>query len=153
MADPPQESTEASAGEAAGAEQAGSPTRPERGSVGEVIYERVQALTSQGVSKTDAFNTVASEQNRRAGTVAANYYRVARMRGEGRPRSTSGSAGAGRKGQGPRAARGRRRGSDTPAALAAFESALGDLRRAIEADQARLSELEAFKQSVTQLMR
>ena len=54
---------------------------PRDGSIGKDTFEKVEALTKKGKSKTEAFAQVASDTGRNPGTVAANYYRVARANG------------------------------------------------------------------------
>src|SRR5690349_4045852 len=54
---------------------------PRDGSVGKETFEKVEALMKEGKSKTEAFAQVASETGKNAGTVSANYYRVARANG------------------------------------------------------------------------
>src|SRR5947208_1660366 len=50
-----------------------------RGSVGQQIYADVnRIIDAEGISKQEAFARVGAAQGRRTGTVAANYYRVAR---------------------------------------------------------------------------
>jgi hypothetical protein len=61
---------------------------PRDGSVGKETFAKVEALTKKGKSKTEAFAQVASETGRNPGTVAANYYRVARANGTVKPRPT-----------------------------------------------------------------
>jgi hypothetical protein len=56
---------------------------PRSGEIGEQIYEQVESLVGQGLSRTEAFSRISEESGRRSGTVAANYYRVARKRGGG----------------------------------------------------------------------
>jgi hypothetical protein len=51
---------------------------PRTATIGPEIYERVNALVAEGKTRTEAFAQVGQERNSRAGTVAANYYRVAR---------------------------------------------------------------------------
>ena len=48
--------------------------------VGQMIYDLVNTMMSEdsSLTRTQAFEAVAEQQGRRAGTVAANYYRVAR---------------------------------------------------------------------------
>jgi hypothetical protein len=60
------------------------------GSVGQQTYEAVNKLVGGGKTRTEAFAQVASERKQQAGTVAANFYRVARAQGatSGRKRST-----------------------------------------------------------------
>lgn len=57
---------------------------PRSGAVGEKVYSRVQELTEKGQSRTEAFAAVAEETGSRPGSVAANYYRVARKQ-NGKP--------------------------------------------------------------------
>ena len=62
---------------------------PRSGEIGEQIFEQVEALVAGGMNRTEAFAKISADSGRRAGTVAANYYRVARKRAGGslRPRS------------------------------------------------------------------
>jgi hypothetical protein len=58
-------------------------------SVGEATYRAVNELTSRAenpLTRSQAFVQLAEEQGRQEGTVSANYYRIARKRGEGRSR-------------------------------------------------------------------
>ena len=61
---------------------------PRTGVIGEQIFAQVEKLVKGGMSRTDAFKTISADSGRREGTVAANYYRVARKRAGGslRPR-------------------------------------------------------------------
>jgi hypothetical protein len=52
--------------------------------IGPAIYAEVNALVSEGKTRTEAFAEVAKKRKARDGTVAANYYRVARQNGQGR---------------------------------------------------------------------
>jgi hypothetical protein len=65
---------------------------PRTGVIGEQIFEQVEQLVKGGMSRTDAFKKISSDSGRREGTVAANYYRVARKRAGGslRPRRRTG---------------------------------------------------------------
>jgi hypothetical protein len=65
---------------------------PRTGVIGEQIFEQVEKLVKGGMSRTDAFKKISADSGRREGTVAANYYRVARKRAGGslRPRRRSG---------------------------------------------------------------
>jgi hypothetical protein len=58
--------------------------------IGPEIYERVNVLVAEGKTRTQAFDVVGKERKSRPGTVAANYYRVARSQGQtGRRRKAS----------------------------------------------------------------
>jgi hypothetical protein len=65
---------------------------PRTGVIGEQIFEQVEKLEKGGMSRTDAFKKISADSGRREGTVAANYYRVARKRAGGslRPRRRAG---------------------------------------------------------------
>src|SRR5256885_8405080 len=65
---------------------------PRSGEIGEQIYDQVEKLVAGGMNRTEAFAKISADSGRRAGTVAANYYRVARKRAGGslRPRSKRG---------------------------------------------------------------
>ena len=64
---------------------------PRTGVIGEQIFAQVEKLEKGGMSRTDAFKKISADSGRREGTVAANYYRVARKRAGGslRPRRTT----------------------------------------------------------------
>jgi hypothetical protein len=112
--------------------------KPERrGTVGVRIYEQVEQLTAgESLGRTEALRRVAKKTGKSFGTVAANFYRVARKRGaklrSRRPRA--GSRGA--TGRGTAAGR----SADLRRVLGALQRAAGLLRRQ-EAEITRL-ELE-----------
>src|SRR3954471_16225062 len=56
---------------------------PRSGVIGEQIYDQVEKLVADGKNRTQAFAEISKESGRQAGTVAANYYRVARKRAGG----------------------------------------------------------------------
>ena len=62
---------------------------PRTATIGPAIYEEVNKLVAEGQSRTEAFAEVAKKRKARNGTVAANYYRVARQQGAGRKRSAA----------------------------------------------------------------
>ena len=66
---------------------------PRTGVIGEQIFEQVEGLVKGGMSRTDAFKKISADSGRREGTVAANYYRIARKRAGGslRPRRKAGT--------------------------------------------------------------
>ena len=53
---------------------------PRSGEIGEQISEQVEKLVAGGMNRSEAFAKISADTGRRAGTVAANYYRVARKR-------------------------------------------------------------------------
>jgi hypothetical protein len=94
--------------------------RARRGSIGAEIFEQVEKMVAdQQVGRTEAFRRLAAKTGRQQGTVAANYYRIARQRGAKlAPRRRRGSGGAGT-------------GSVLKRALAALED-VGGLFRKLE---------------------
>ena len=66
---------------------------PRTGVIGEQIFQQVEKLEKGGMSRTDAFKKISADSGRREGTVAANYYRIARKRAGGslRPRRKAGT--------------------------------------------------------------
>jgi hypothetical protein len=54
----------------------------QRGAIGQQIFAQVEQLTAGGtMNKLAAFKQIAETSGREVGTVAANYYRVARQKG------------------------------------------------------------------------
>src|SRR5215470_1862986 len=92
--------------------------RARRGSIGTEIFEQVEKMVAdQKIGRTEAFRRLAAKTGRQQGTVAANYYRVARQRGAKlAPRRRRGGGGAGT-------------GSVLKRALAALEDVSGLFRR------------------------
>lgn len=71
---------------------------PRTATIGPAIYEQVGKLVAGGKTRTDAFAEVAKARKSSPGTVAANYYRVARQQGEGRrAKATRGKRAASRR--------------------------------------------------------
>jgi hypothetical protein len=113
---------------------------PARGSKGEAVFARVNELVAQeGINRSEAFARIGAETNARPGTVAANYYRVARKRGgEGiRPRARRGSAAAGPSRRGRRA-----RGGDTARVIQGAEQALAALIDQVRRNEREIADLE-----------
>jgi hypothetical protein len=111
-----------------------------RGSIGETIFAEVERLTAEGkMSKLAAFSEISRASGREVGTVAANYYRIARKRGAPLRK---------RRGPGRPAAaaplRGVRGGGDLERALAALAQAIRAQQSEIEQlrrDNARMAEV------------
>ena len=63
------------------------------GGIGDRIFAEVEQLTADGkMKRLAAFKAIAEKTGAQPGTVAANYYRVARKRGAAlRPRRSAGS--------------------------------------------------------------
>src|SRR5262245_27532937 len=86
--------------EGKGADMAAKTTRKKRarrGSIGAEIFEQIEKMVSDlKIGRTEAFRRLAAKSGRQQGTVAANYYRIARQRGAKlAPRRRRGIGGAG----------------------------------------------------------
>ena len=105
-----------------------------RGGVAEAIFAEVETMTAGGaMSKSDAFEDISRRTGRRAGTVAANYYRIARKRGVALE---------------PRTRRGRPPGSgrataDVEAVIAKLDDAVKELARLVRRQESELATLRA----------
>jgi hypothetical protein len=122
-------------------------TSSARGGIGNQIFDEVERLVAGGMNKSQAFTDISQRTGREAGTVAANYYRVARQRGaELRPRRRRAET-AGRRG---RPAGG---GGDVQAALAKATAALDELARAVRGQEQEISRLRAESQSFAEIRR
>ncbi len=122
-----------------------------RGNIGNEIFEQVEKIVAdEGLTRTQAFQKLSEQTGRRAGTVAANYYRVARQRGAPlQPRRRRGSA------RGPARGGGRRRGSTggAEAALARASDAIRELEAIVRNQERELASLREQAAVVDQLRR
>ncbi len=117
--------------------------KPARGSIGNQIFEEVEQLVASGKNKSQAFKEIAERSGREEGTVAANYYRVARQRGVNlRPRRRRG-AGTGR---------GRAAG-DVSAALQEVTAAIDNLAKVVRRQEQELSRLREESRDLAELRR
>lgn len=122
------------------------PGTTKRGSIGNEIFEQVERIMAEeGLSRTNAFQRLSEQTGRRAGTVAANYYRVARQRGAAlQPRAPRGSRATGRAGGGAAGRRGRGAGGgDVDAALQRANDAIQELAQLVRAQRRELDELRS----------
>ena len=111
-----------------------------RGGVGNQIFDEVERLVAEGMNKSQAFNDISARTGREAGTVAANYYRVAKQRGADlRPRRRRGGA--------------RGAGGDVHVALAKATAALDELARAVRQQDQEIARLRAESQSYAEIKR
>ena len=119
--------------QAGGDEQGGG----RRGGIGNEIFEQVERIMKEeGLSRTNAFQRLSDQTGRRAGTVAANYYRVARQRGAAlQPRAPRGSK---RKGGARSASSG-----NAEAALSRAMESLQELAGVVRAQEKELSTLRS----------
>jgi hypothetical protein len=117
-----------------------------RGSVGNEIFDQVERIMSEeGLTRTQAFQRLSETTGRRAGTVAANYYRVARKRGAAlQPRAPRGT--------GARRRAPRRGGSGSAdAALARASEAIQELAAVVREQQKELASLREQADQVKRL--
>jgi hypothetical protein len=129
---------------------------PRTGVIGEQIFEQVEKLVKGGMSRTDAFKKISSDSGRREGTVAANYYRVARKRAGGplRPRRRGG----GRRAAGTATTRARRASSssssnaDIDALTRSLVQNVQALAAALNAQAAEVKDLRSRLEGVRNLL-
>lgn len=116
-----------------------------RGNIGNEIFEQVEKLMAEeGLSRTNAFARLSEMTGRRAGTVAANYYRVARQRGaELQPRAPRGS----KRRASPRSAS----SGDVDAALAKATEAIQELSAIVRRQEKELTTLRSQAEQVDKL--
>jgi hypothetical protein len=119
-----------------------------RGSVGNEIFDQVEGLMSrEGLTRTQAFQRLSETTGRRAGTVAANYYRVARKRGAAlQPRKPRAPRGSGTARRAPR----RAGSSNAEAALARASEAIQELAAVVREQQ---KELATLREQADQIQR
>jgi len=107
-----------------------------RGNIGEQIYARVNDIVgTEGITRTQAFQQVAEERGSRAGTVAANYYRIARNKDGAnvRPRTRKPAAAA---------------ASDTDAVIKRATEAINELAGLVRSQR---RELDRLSEKVAQI--
>jgi hypothetical protein len=117
-----------------------------RGGIAEAIFAEVEQMTAGGaMSKSDAFEAISARTGRRAGTVAANYYRIARKRGVAlEPRVRRGPGRPTGSGRGPG-------GGDAEAIIARLEGAVKDLATLLRSQDAELTRLREQADQFDQL--
>ena len=120
-----------------------------RGSVGNEIFDQVESLMSQeGLTRTQAFQRLSETTGRRAGTVAANYYRVARKRGAAlQPRKPRAPRGSGTSRRAPR----RGGSSNADAALARASDAIQELAAVVREQEKELAALRGQADQIQRL--
>ncbi len=118
---------------------------PARGGIAEAIFAEVEQMTAGGaMSKSDAFEAISARTGRRSGTVAANYYRIARKRGVAlEPRV--------RRGPGRPKGQGKAGGGEVDAVIARLEEAVRDLARLVRSQEAELGRLREQADQFEQL--
>jgi hypothetical protein len=126
-----------------------------RGNIGNEIFEQVEKIVAeQGLTRTQAFQKLSDDTGRRAGTVAANYYRVARQRGAPlQPRKRrSGSRGPARAAGRPRARR-RAAPASADAALARATEAIKELEAIVRSQEKELAGLRELASAAEKVVR
>jgi hypothetical protein len=133
---------------------------PRSGEIGEQIYDQVEKLVADGMNRTEAFAKISADSGRRAGTVAANYYRVARKRAGGslRPRAKRGrparrtaaasTSSTGRRGR----ARARSAGGDIDSLANALIRDVQALAEAIKSQAGEVAEMRKKLDGVKKLL-
>jgi hypothetical protein len=117
----------------------------QRGRIGQQIFEQVQRMLSEEkLTASEAFRRISEQTGRREGTVAANYYRIARMQGITRPRG----GGAGR----PRGRRAAGAG-DVQTALGRVSTALDELSAAVRRQEQEFARLRQENERLEEIRR
>ncbi len=107
-----------------------------RGKIGEQIYAQVNALVgAEEITRTQAFQRIAEERGSRAGTVAANYYRIARIKDGGRSSR-------------PRGRKAAARTADTDAVIARATESINELTALVRSQR---RELDRLSEKVAQI--
>ncbi|HEY7257739.1 MAG TPA: hypothetical protein VH459_01655 [Gaiellales bacterium] len=127
---------------------------PRTGVIGEQIFEQVEKLVKGGMSRTDAFKKISADSGRREGTVAANYYRVARKRAGGslRPRRRAGRRAATTTTRTRRAPAASSGGGDIDALTRALVQNVQDLAAAMNAQAAEVKDLRSRLEQARSLL-
>jgi hypothetical protein len=106
------------------------------------------------MSRTDAFKKISADSGRREGTVAANYYRVARKRAGGslRPRRRAGRRAATPAARTRRAPAASSRSGDIDALTRALVQNVQDLAAAMNAQAAEVKDLRSRLEQARSLL-
>lgn len=128
----------------------GDENEGQRGNIGNEIFEQVEKIIQEeGLSRTNAFQRLSEMTGRRAGTVAANYYRVARQRGASlQPRAPRGSK---TRATTSRASAGGSGGGNADAALSRAMESLQELAGIVRSQEKELATLRAQVEQVEKL--
>ena len=126
---------------------ASKPRKTRDGSIGKATFEAVNTLIADGsMTKNAAFAAYGKQTKTQPGTVAANYYRVARAAGTVKPRKRRAAAASGvsrsvasapSRGGRPRSSA----GSDLDARLSSLVSSIQDLATALKQERAETADL------------
>jgi hypothetical protein len=122
--------------------------RKKRGGIGREIFAQVERLVAeQEIPRLTAFKQLSAKTGRRVGTVAANYYRVARQQG-GKLRRRKRAAGRPRAARATTAARGRK-----AARGGRLTQLLRELEQIVRSQQAELERLHKENARLGQIRR
>jgi hypothetical protein len=117
-----------------------------RGRIGVEIFEQVEKIVAEeGINRTEAFQRISGETGRRPGTVAANYYRVARQRGA----DLQTRGGRGRRRARTRAAS----SSDVEAVLSRISAAMNELSELVRSQERELNRLREQSEQLHKVRR
>jgi len=133
-------------------EDASESTSEQRGNIGNEIFDQVEKLMAEeGLSRTNAFQRLSEMTGRRAGTVAANYYRVARQRGaELQPRAPRGSR-SGSRAKGSTRRRAAAPTGDVDAALKRATDSIQELAALVRNQQREIDDLRSQTEIIDKL--
>jgi hypothetical protein len=124
---------------------------PRTGVIGEQIFDEVEKLVAGGMNRTQAFAKISADSGRQAGTVAANYYRVARKRGTTAPRRRR-KASASRSAPARRPPRSRKGGGDIDALASRLVDDVQALASALKSQAAEVDDLKTRLDGVRKLL-
>jgi hypothetical protein len=125
------------------------PRKKKRGSIGQEIFSEVERMVAElKIPRLQAFKKLSEKTGRRVGTVAANYYRLARQRGVPLRRK------AGRKRGRPAAATGRRVGRPAgTGTLRRVLAALDEIGTVLRKQEAELARMRKQRDSISAIRR
>jgi hypothetical protein len=139
------------------------PKHTRDGSVGRDTFEQVEALLKQGMNKSDAFKQIAEATGKNSGTVAANYYRVARASGAVKPRKARAKAAPARTARGrqkaaqsvrrPRSVRSGNDAGGVDQIVGQLVATVAALTEAVKAQDAEVREIRGRLDGVRSLLR
>jgi hypothetical protein len=108
-----------------------------RGTIGEQIFAQVEAMVAaEKITRTEAFQRIAEQRDSRPGTVAANYYRIARRKGGGVLRTRG---------------RAKAASTDADAVIARASDAVKELAALVREQQRELERLSEKMQQIEKL--
>jgi hypothetical protein len=131
---------------------------PRSGEIGEQIFDQVEKLVAGGMNRSEAFAKISADTGRRAGTVAANYYRVARKRAGGSLRKPRAAARRTTRTRRAASTNGRRRttasagSQDIDALTASLISSVQALADAVKSQAAEVKDLRERLDGVKRLV-